>query len=109
MSLVERKDTNEQRKSPADIMIEISASLYPPLPEPPEGSTWVGKERELMTDDEKRAATEFALQIQRILTGQLIKTPPRDHPRYAEYLHARREYESMFTVSVLDSLQEFNI
>ena len=101
--------SNENKpKTCLQIMHEIEETLHDPLPEPPEDATWVDKEFDEMTDEEREAAREHLLLRQEIIASRPQLTPHRTHPRFAEYMRAKRQYGSMFQLGPLDGFKRIN-
>lgn len=99
----------EQNQSPLEIMLEIMASLYTPLPEPSEGATWVGKNPGEMTSDEIRQSVAFKRLVLVIIANRSVIEPGPEHPRFAEYQQAKQAYESGFSLAPKDLSQEYTI
>ncbi len=100
-------EQTEPKRSPIDIMLEIHREVYP-LPEPPEGAPWLSKAPEELTEADKKAQWDFAMKCQMVIATSPTWIP-EDHPRYAEYEAAEREYESWFRIKPIDLLREFDI
>ena len=111
MSKFEREQSAPvpEQKSPLETIIEIENSLHPPLPEPPEDATWIGKATEEMTEKEILDSWEFLKGNLLIIANRPQIKPDVDHPRYHEYMQAKREYESWFQISPETLLKRFTI
>lgn len=97
------------KKSPLDIMHEIEDTLHDPLPEPPEGASWIGKKKEDMTPEEVKESWDYLMLVQTAVALRPQIEPDPSHPRYGEYMAAKREYEKWFRLTPEDLWRRFTI